>query len=85
MSADVALTRARQEEFDDDDRYFEKSAALAAFAAEQVRQLPIHNPDVECCSRERIRAIQLEKLIAQVAWTCRRVRWYRNQMDEGWA
>lgn len=59
-----------------------KGAALAAAAAGRFDELPIHNPDVECCSRERIRAIQLEKLIAQVAWTYERVEWYRNQMDE---
>ena len=59
-----------------------KGAALAAAAAGKFDELPIHNPDVECCSRERIRAIQLEKLIAQVAWTYERVEWYRNQMDE---
>ncbi len=59
-----------------------KGAALAAAAADRFDELPIHNPDVECCSRERIRAIQLEKLIAQVAWTYERVEWYRNQMDE---
>ena len=59
-----------------------KGAALAAAAAGKFDELPIHNPDVECCSRERIRAIQLEKLIAQVAWTYERVERYRNQMDE---
>lgn len=59
-----------------------KGAALAAAAAGKFDELPIHNPDVECCSRERIRAIQLEKLIAQVAWIYERVEWYRNQMDE---
>ena len=59
-----------------------KGAALAAAAAGRFDELPIHNPDVECCSRERIRAIQLEKLIAQVEWTYERVEWYRNQMDE---
>lgn len=59
-----------------------KGAALAAAASGKFDELPIHNPDVECCSRERIRAIQLEKLIAQVAWTYERVEWYRNQMDE---
>lgn len=59
-----------------------KGAALAAAAAGKFDELPIHNPDVECCSRERIRAIQLEKLIAQVAWTYERVEWYRIQMDE---
>lgn len=59
-----------------------KGAALAVAAAGKFDELPIHNPDVECCSRERIRAIQLEKLIAQVAWTYERVEWYRNQMDE---
>ena len=60
----------------------EKGAALRAAAEGRFDELPIHNPDVECCSRERIRAIQLEKLIAQVNWTYERVAWYRDQMDE---
>ena len=59
-----------------------KGAALQAAAEGKFDELPVHNPDVECCSRERIRAIQLEKLIAQVEWTYERVEWYRNQMDE---
>ena len=59
-----------------------KGAALAAAAAGDFSDLPIHNPAVECASRERIRAIQLEKLIAQVAWTYERVPWYRARMDE---
>ena len=59
-----------------------KGAALQAAAEGKFDELPIHNSDVECCSRERIRAIQLEKLIAQVEWTYERVEWYRNQMDE---
>lgn len=59
-----------------------KGAALQAAAEGKFDDLPIHNPDVECCSRERIRAIQLEKLIAQVEWTYERVEWYRKQMDE---
>ena len=36
---------------------------------------------MECAPRERIRAIQLEKLKAQVAWTYGRVAWYRERMD----
>lgn len=58
-----------------------KGAALAAAAAGDFSSLPIHNPDIECASRERIRAIQLEKLIAQVKWTYERVPWYRERMD----
>lgn len=58
-----------------------KGAALAAAAAGDFSDLPIHNPAVECASRERIRAIQLEKLAAQVAWTYERVPWYRERMD----
>ena len=58
-----------------------KGAALAAAAAGDFSDLPIHNPSIECASRERIRAIQLEKLIAQVAWTYERVPWYRARMD----
>ena len=60
----------------------EKGAALRAASEGRFNELPVHNPDVECCSRERIRAIQLEKLIAQVEWTYERVAWYRDQMDE---
>ncbi|MCI8468926.1 MAG: phenylacetate--CoA ligase, partial [Eggerthellaceae bacterium] len=44
--------------------------------------LPIYLPEVECTSRERIRAIQLAKLIEQVDYTYRNVEWYRRQMDE---
>lgn len=59
-----------------------KGAALAAVAAGDFSSLPIHNPAVECASRERIRAIQLEKLVAQVRWTYERVPWYRARMDD---
>ena len=59
-----------------------KGAALAAVAAGDFSSLPIHNPAAECASRERIRAIQLEKLVAQVRWTYERVPWYRARMDD---
>ena len=59
-----------------------KGAALAAVAAGDFACLPIHEPSVECASREQIRAVQLEKLKAQVAWTYGRVPWYRARMDE---
>ncbi len=59
-----------------------KGAALAAVAAGDFACLPIHEPSVECASREQIRAMQLEKLKAQVAWTYGRVPWYRARMDE---
>ena len=59
-----------------------KGAALAAAAAGDFAHLPIFDRAVECSSRERIRAIQLEKLIAQVEWTYERVPWYRQRMDE---
>ncbi len=58
-----------------------KGAALAAAAAGDFSGLPVYAPDVECAPRERIRAIQLEKLKAQVAWTYGRVAWYRERMD----
>ena len=58
-----------------------KGAALAA-AAGDFAHLPIFDRAIECSSRERIRAIQLEKLIAQVEWTYERVPWYRQRMDE---
>ncbi len=59
-----------------------KEAALAAAAAGDFAHLPIFDRAIECSSRERIRAIQLEKLIAQVEWTYERVPWYRQRMDE---
>ncbi len=59
-----------------------KGAALAAAAAGNFSDLPIYAPGVECASRERIAAIQLEKLKAQVAWTYEHVAWYRERMDE---
>lgn len=59
-----------------------KGAALAAANAGDFDRLPIFDRAIECSSRERIRAIQLEKLIAQVEWTYERVPWYRQKMDE---
>ena len=50
--------------------------------APKAGHLPIYKPSVECASRARIRAIQLEKLIAQVEYTYARVPWYRQKMDE---
>ncbi len=44
-------------------------------------KLPIYLPDVECSSRERIRAIQLAKLIEQVNYTYKHVPWYQQKMD----
>ena len=58
-----------------------KGAALEAAAAGRFDELPIHNPSIECASRERIRAIQLARLIDQVEWTYERVPWYRDRMD----
>ncbi len=45
-------------------------------------KLPIYMPEVECASRERIRAIQLAKLIEQVEYTYARVPRYREKMDQ---
>ena len=58
-----------------------KGEALAAAAAGRFDELPIHNRSIECASRERIRAIQLARLIEQVEWTYARVPWYRERMD----
>ncbi len=60
----------------------EKGAALKAANEGRFEDLPILQPDIECASRARIEAIQLEKLIAQVEWTYGRVAWYREKMDE---
>ena len=46
-----------------------KGAALKAAAAGNFDVLPMFDRTMETSSRERIRAIQLEKLIAQVAYT----------------
>lgn len=59
-----------------------KGAALAAAESGDFSKLPIFDRSIECSSRERIRAIQLEKLIAQVEWTYDRVAWYRKRMDD---
>lgn len=58
-----------------------KGAALKAAAEGNFSELPIHNPKIECASREEIRAIQLEKLKKQVAYTYERVPYYREKMD----
>lgn len=58
-----------------------KQEALEALRNKDYERFPIHNPGIECASRERIRAIQLEKLIQQVKWTYERVAWYREKMD----
>lgn len=58
-----------------------KGAALAAANAGHFEDLPIHNPAIECASREQIEALQLAKLIEQVNWTYNRVAWYRDKMD----
>lgn len=58
-----------------------KGAALAAAQAGDFSSLPIHNPAVECASRQEVRALQLERLIEQVRWTYDRVAWYRERMD----
>jgi len=58
-----------------------KQEALEALRNKDYERFPIHNPDIECASRERIRAIQLEKLIQQVKWIYERVVWYREKMD----
>jgi phenylacetate-CoA ligase len=39
-------------------------------------------PAIETASREEIRSIQLERLIAQVKWTYERVPWYRERLHE---
>ncbi|MEG0460760.1 phenylacetate--CoA ligase family protein [Gordonibacter sp.] len=59
-----------------------KGAALAAALAGNFADLPIYDRRAECASRDEIRALQLEKLKAQVAWTYERVAWYRARMDE---
>lgn len=59
-----------------------KGAALKAAAAGNFDVLPMFDRAMETSSRERIRAIQLEKLIAQVAYTYENVAWYRDKVNE---
>ena len=59
-----------------------KQEALRALDLGEFDKFPIHNPRIECASREQIRAIQLAKLIEQVKYTYERVPWYQKKMDE---
>lgn len=59
-----------------------KGGALAAAAAGAYDQLPVCMPEIECASREEIRAIQLAKLKEQVAYTYDKVSYYRDLMDQ---
>ena len=43
--------------------------------------MPIRNPEIECMSREEIRALQSERLVAQVKRMYERVECFRNRMD----
>ena len=58
-----------------------KGAALAAARAGNFADVPVYVRAREGAPREEIRALQLEKLKAQVAWTYERVAWYRERMD----
>lgn len=58
-----------------------KGAALAAARAGDFAGLPVYDRAREYAPREEVRALQLEKLKAQVAWTYDRVAWYRERMD----
>lgn len=59
-----------------------KGEALKAAQAGDFSELPIHNPAIECASREEIRTLQLQKLQQQVSYTYDKVAWYRDKMDE---
>ncbi len=59
-----------------------KGQAMQAAKAGAFDQLPIFMPDVECMDRERIRALQLEKLKKQVAYAYGKVPYYAKRMDE---
>ncbi len=58
-----------------------KGAALLAAERGEFDKLPVYQPDIEHASRDEIRAIQLEKLKKQVAWTYENVAYYREKMD----
>ena len=59
-----------------------KGGALAAAAAGRFDALPVYKPEIECASREEIRAVQLAKLKETVAYAYERVPYYREKMDE---
>ncbi|MFR5090785.1 MAG: phenylacetate--CoA ligase family protein [Adlercreutzia equolifaciens] len=59
-----------------------KGAALGAAEAGRFDALPIYKPEIECASREEIRALQLEKLKETVAYAYERVPYYRQKLDE---
>ena len=59
-----------------------KGAALAAAEAGRFDALPIYKPEIECASREEIRALQLEKLKETVAYAYERVPYYRQKLDK---
>lgn len=44
--------------------------------------MPIRNPEIECMPREQLRALQSERLVAQVARMYGRVECFRKRMDE---
>jgi len=44
--------------------------------------MPIYMPQIECASREDIRALQLSRLQHQVEYVYNRVPWYREQLDK---
>ena len=44
--------------------------------------MPIRNPEIECMPREQLKALQSERLVAQVARMYERVECFRKRMDE---
>ncbi len=44
--------------------------------------MPIRNPEIECMPREKLRELQSERLVKQVARMYERVECFRNRMDE---
>ncbi len=59
-----------------------KGQALACASAGAYDQLPIYLPEIECACREKIEAIQLEKLKKQVKYTYENLDYYKKRMDE---
>ncbi len=58
-----------------------KGDAIRAAQAGAYDQLPVFDPEMELADRERIEALQLEKLKRQVRYTYERVPYYRDLMD----
>lgn len=59
-----------------------KGQSIACAEAGAYDQLPIYLPEIECADRDKVEALQLEKLKRQVEYTYNNVDYYKKRMDE---